>query len=74
MPGPAPVRERDRTGAIKEIGRHRLSMPNAMPDGLMPDRPMPASSRCHSLRRASARAMAAAAATFSEPTRPVCGI
>jgi hypothetical protein len=43
-----------------------LSMPNgSLPAGQPRD---------HSLRRVSASAIAAAAATFSEPTRPVCGM
>ena len=64
--GAAAVREREGARQVEEV-THSTQYAD-------PGRCGAGQARCHSRRRASARAIAAAAATFSEPTRPSCGM
>ena len=75
MRGAAAVRERERARKIEEV-THSHQYAEAHPAASIPVTALqPAGQpRCHSLRRVSASAIAAAAATFSEPTRPSCGM
>ena len=71
----AAVRERERAGMIEEWYVHERSMP--VPGVDLVNRGCPAGAAyelAQARRRASAIATAAATATFSDPTRPDCGM